>query len=98
MFQWIAVLWQALLKDVIFMTFSYGKILEPLSNYPYNCKRLYSSLLESCEDIKLDEEPPHKRIVWLGVLRTLTPAINISFLADRGVLIGVISSMSQYES
>jgi hypothetical protein len=59
MFQWIAVLWQVLLKDVIFMTFSYGKILEPLSNYPYNCKRLYSSLLESCEDIKLDEEGRH---------------------------------------
>ena len=53
---WLAVLWQGVLKDLIFISLGVGRRVQKIEEFPYSCKRIYSPLLESCEDIWLDEE------------------------------------------
>lgn len=52
----LAVLWQLFLRDTIFITFGVGRKHQKIEEFPYQCRRLEHPLLESCEDMVLDEE------------------------------------------
>jgi len=53
---WFAVLWQSFLNDFLFITLGVGRKIQKIDDFPYTCKRIRSLLLESCEDMWLDEE------------------------------------------
>jgi hypothetical protein len=53
---WGAVFWQGFLSDFLFITLGVGRTLQKIEDFPYTCKRIRSPLLESCEDMWLDEE------------------------------------------
>jgi arylesterase / paraoxonase len=49
----IAVLYQFALKNVIFTTLGYGRVLDPLSSFGAHCERVEGLQLEGCEDMWL---------------------------------------------
>ncbi|KAH7317754.1 serum paraoxonase/arylesterase-like protein [Rhexocercosporidium sp. MPI-PUGE-AT-0058] len=53
---WFAVLWQWFLRDTLFITIGIGRAHQRIEEFPYQCRRLQSPLLQSCEDMVLDEE------------------------------------------
>ncbi|KAG4439634.1 hypothetical protein IFR05_004883 [Cadophora sp. M221] len=52
----LAILWQTFLRDTLFITFGIGRTHQRIEEFPYQCRRLISPLLDSCEDMVLDEE------------------------------------------
>ncbi|PVH81997.1 calcium-dependent phosphotriesterase [Cadophora sp. DSE1049] len=52
----LAVLWQLVLRDTLFITFGIGRTHQKIEEFPYQCRRLEHPLLDSCEDMVLDEE------------------------------------------
>lgn len=51
-----AFLYQWWLKELLFVTLGIGRVLEPIDRFPYKCRILEHSQLESCGDLWLDEE------------------------------------------
>lgn len=51
----LAIFYQIVLKDLMFITLGIGRHHQKISEFPYKCTRLQSPLLESCEDMVLDE-------------------------------------------
>ncbi|KAF4337150.1 serum paraoxonase arylesterase [Fusarium beomiforme] len=49
----LAILFQIYLKDAIWLGFGIGRTLQPLSQFPYQCRRIVHSNLEACEDMWL---------------------------------------------
>ncbi|TVY71315.1 hypothetical protein LSUE1_G007358 [Lachnellula suecica] len=52
----LGVFYQLILRDIIFVTFGLGRTYNHIEDFPYACRRLRHSLLESCEDLVLDGE------------------------------------------
>ena len=57
----LAVAFQVLLKDPIWRGFGIGKQFQPLSDFPYECRRIEH--LEACEDMWLSEA---SRVLYLA--------------------------------
>lgn len=76
----LAFLWQVLIRDTVFITFGVGRKHQKIEEFPYQCRRLEHPLLESCEDMVLDEES-----------RTLFAACS-SVASRRGWSPGYVSS------
>jgi len=51
-----AVFYQVILKNILFVTFGFGRTYQRIEEFPYDCRRLRYPLLESCEDLVLDSE------------------------------------------
>lgn len=51
-----AYFWQVFLHDFVFYTLGVGREYNRIEDYPYSCKQIRHPLLESCEDLALDEE------------------------------------------
>ena len=51
-----AVLYQLVFKELLFTTIGVGRVIEPIENFPYTCKRVVHDRLEACEDLWLDED------------------------------------------
>ena len=51
-----AVLYQTVFKGLLFTTIGVGRVIEPIENFNYNCKRVVHDRLEACEDLWLDED------------------------------------------
>ncbi|KAK5938706.1 hypothetical protein PMZ80_008898 [Knufia obscura] len=51
----VAFLYQAVLRDLIFLTIGVGKTIEPISNFPYTCRRIEDPRLSACEDMFLSD-------------------------------------------
>lgn len=51
----LGILWQWQLKDIIYNTFGVSRVLEPLDDFPYTCRRINDHNLAACEDAWLDE-------------------------------------------
>ncbi|KAH8703393.1 serum paraoxonase/arylesterase-like protein [Talaromyces proteolyticus] len=51
----LAVLFQFVVKDILFTTLGYGRDLQSIDEFPYSCRRIYHPLLDSCEDLWLDD-------------------------------------------
>jgi len=50
-----AVLYQTLLKTVIFTAAGVGRHVQPISDFPYDCRRITDPRLQACEDMWLSE-------------------------------------------
>jgi hypothetical protein len=50
----LGVLYQVILRDVLFVVIGIDRKLQGIEEFPYECRRLTHPLLESCEDLVLD--------------------------------------------
>lgn len=50
--------YQFILKDILFVAVGIGRVLQPIEDFEYNCHKIHDpiGLLESCEDLWLDDE------------------------------------------
>ena len=69
-----AVLYQTVLKDLLFVTIGIGRTIQPISDFPYQCRRIQDPILQACEDMWLSESSrqlflacsdPMSRTRWL---------------------------------
>ena len=51
----LAVFYQVFLSNFLFVFLNIGGVLQPLEDFEYDCQRIYHPLLESCEDLWLDQ-------------------------------------------
>lgn len=51
----IAIAFQLLLKDFVWMGLGIGKHIQPLSDFPYKCRRIDDPRFQACEDMWLSE-------------------------------------------
>ncbi|EXJ87889.1 hypothetical protein A1O1_04816 [Capronia coronata CBS 617.96] len=52
----VALLYQTLLRDVLFATMGLGRTLQSVSDFPYKCHRIHGDPnIQACEDMWLDE-------------------------------------------
>jgi hypothetical protein len=51
-----ASLYQLLLKELIFTSLGIGRVIQPIEDFPYSCRRLEHEQLQACEDLWLDDE------------------------------------------
>ncbi|KAF7563919.1 hypothetical protein G7046_g182 [Stylonectria norvegica] len=88
----LAVLFQVYLKEPIWLGLGIGKNIEPLSNFPYTCRRIVDTRLEACEDMWLSESTrqlflacsdPVARSLWMPTVAHL----NISARSQRDSLV-----------
>lgn len=52
----LAALYQWWAKEFFFAVLGIGRVVEPIENFPYSCRRLVDKQLEGCEDLWLDED------------------------------------------
>lgn len=50
------VFWQWRLRDALFLTVGVGRVIQPIKDFPYDCRRITHEQLEGCEDLWLDEK------------------------------------------
>lgn len=50
--------YQYFLKDVLFVVIGIGRVLQPIEDFNYSCRKIHdpSGILESCEDLWLDDD------------------------------------------
>lgn len=51
----LAVLFQIYLKDAVWLAFGVGKVLQPISDFPYTCRKIVNPRMEACEDMWLSK-------------------------------------------
>ncbi|ETN44145.1 uncharacterized protein HMPREF1541_10695 [Cyphellophora europaea CBS 101466] len=80
----LAILWQWLLKDVVYVTYGVSRVMEPLSSFPYNCRRINDHNLAACEDAWLDTSSRQLFLACSNALarKAWNPAIG-HFAAER---------------
>ena len=52
----VALFYQWYLKDILFVSAGLGRVMQPIEDFPYNCRRIRHERLEGCEDLWLDDE------------------------------------------
>ena len=62
-----AVLYQFFLHDLVFTNLGFGRSLQPLSDFPYTCRRIRHPKLEACEDLWIDDK---SRTLYAACSRT----------------------------
>ena len=50
------VLYQFVLRDFVTMGLGIGRSTQSLSEFPYDCRRIYHPKLEACEDAWIDDK------------------------------------------
>ncbi|RFU26868.1 hypothetical protein B7463_g9462, partial [Scytalidium lignicola] len=50
------IIYQVVLKDILFVTVGFRRSIQPIEDFPYVCRRIHHKLLESCEDLWLDDK------------------------------------------
>lgn len=51
----VAVLFQIYLKDFVWLGLGIGRVTQPLSDFPYTCRKIVDPRMEACEDMWLSE-------------------------------------------
>jgi hypothetical protein len=51
----LAVLFQIYLKEAVWLGFGIGKVLQPISDFPYTCRKIVDPRVEACEDMWLSQ-------------------------------------------
>jgi len=52
----LAALYQYLIRDLVFNTVGLGRHPQPISDFPYKCRRIENDpAIQACEDMWLDE-------------------------------------------
>ena len=49
-------LYQYALRDVIFDSYGIGRVIQPIEDFLYHCRRIKHERLQACEDLWLDDE------------------------------------------
>jgi len=52
----IAVFWQLVARDIVIATAGVGRVVQNIDDFPYTCRRIQDGILQSCEDMWLDEQ------------------------------------------
>ena len=52
----VAIAYRVYLHDVVSFLFGFNRVVQPIEDFPWDCKRLHHPLLEGCEDIWLDDD------------------------------------------
>ncbi|KAK4507922.1 hypothetical protein PRZ48_001657 [Zasmidium cellare] len=52
----VAVFYQLFLKTLIFVGMGVGRHVQPISDFPYQCRKIQDERLQACEDMWLSEE------------------------------------------
>ena len=52
----VAVFYQYILRDLLFVAYGVGRHIQKVSEFPYTCRKIYDREVEACEDMWLDEE------------------------------------------
>lgn len=52
----VAIAYRVYLHDVVVFLFGFNRVVQPIEDFPWDCKRLHHPLLEGCEDIWLDDD------------------------------------------
>jgi len=52
----IGVIYQSKIENILFVVVGLGRVIQPIEDFPYDCRRIRHSSLESCEDLWLDDE------------------------------------------
>lgn len=65
----IAVLYQLYLKELVFDIVGIGRVLQPIEDFPYSCRRIQHEYLEGCEVMWLDDEA---RVLYLACSGSLS--------------------------
>lgn len=53
---WGASFYQFYLKEAFATTFGFGRVIQSIDDFPYDCRRVEHPRLEACEDLWLDNE------------------------------------------
>jgi len=51
----LAVVFQIYLKDAVWLAFGVGKVFQPISDFPYTCRKIVNPRMEACEDMWLSK-------------------------------------------
>jgi hypothetical protein len=51
----LAILFQIYLKEAIWLGFGINRTIQPLSSFPYQCRKIVHHRLEACEDMYLSQ-------------------------------------------
>ncbi|KPI37197.1 uncharacterized protein AB675_1591 [Cyphellophora attinorum] len=80
----LAILWQFLLKNIVFNSFGYGRVLQPLSDFPYTCRRVTDHNIAACEDAWIDDKSRQLFLACSNALgRKAWNPTMASYAADR---------------
>jgi hypothetical protein len=63
-----AIAYRIYLHDTFALIFGFGRVIQPIEDFPWDCKRIQHPLLEGCEDIWLD----HNNRKLYGACTSLT--------------------------
>jgi arylesterase / paraoxonase len=55
----IALLWPIVLEDIVVVNFGWGRELQPIADFPYECRKISGPGLQACEDMWLSESTRH---------------------------------------
>jgi arylesterase / paraoxonase len=50
-----AVLWPIIIRDLVIVNSGFGRKIQPISDFPYQCRRISGPGLQACEDMWLSE-------------------------------------------
>jgi hypothetical protein len=53
---WGAGFYQLYLREVFSTTLGFGRVIQSIDEFPYDCRRVVHPRLEACEDLWLDNE------------------------------------------
>lgn len=51
----LAIAYELLLRNLLFTFIGIGRVVQPVEDFEYECRRIRHPLLESCEDLWLDQ-------------------------------------------
>lgn len=82
---WSAAIYQFLVKDFLTISIGLGRVIQPISDFPYSCQRIEHPQLEACEDLWLDEQ---ERVLYAACAGTKSrmawnPAISLLDASGR---------------
>ncbi|MCJ1307933.1 hypothetical protein MMC25_001581 [Agyrium rufum] len=87
------IFWENYLKEILFAVGGIGRALQPISEFPYSCRRLQDEGLEACEDMWLDNGERRLYLACSGSLssQAWNPGGNKFDYANRRATGSVIS-------
>lgn len=79
------VLYMLWLEEVLFDVIGVTRVIQPIEDFPYNCRRINHERLEACEDLWLDNQ---ERVLYLACAGTQSriqwnPAIGVLNVSGR---------------
>jgi hypothetical protein len=51
----VAVVWPSIFNDIVVVQNGYGRKIQPISDFPYQCRKISGPGLQACEDMWLSE-------------------------------------------